>query len=117
MNNEMIQIFLQEMDATINVENGFICTSGSSSSTDTWNSICGDGYRVGLEKWDDANTNSGDGCDYQCNVETGYSCTGGSSSSTDTWNSVCGDGLKIGNEQWDDANTYSGDGCDLLYYN
>ena len=87
-----------------------IWTGGSSSSRDTWNSVCGDEYRVESEQWDDANTNNRDGCSYQCNVETGYKCIGGSSLNNDEWATICGDGLKIGSEKWNDYNLTPGDG-------
>ena len=87
-----------------------IWTDGSSSSRDTWNSVCGDGYRVESEQSDDANTNNGDGCSYQCNVETGYKCIGGSSLNNHEWTPICGDGLKIGSEKWDYHNLIPGDG-------
>jgi cysteine-rich repeat protein len=36
---------------------------------------CGDGFRVGLEMCDDANSINGDGCSSTCTVEPGFTCT------------------------------------------
>ena len=91
--------------------------------------IWGDGRRVGSEKWDDANTSSGDGCSSNCaSVEASYSWNGGSPTSKDIcikwgkgwyqndpsnptyWVTKCGDGIREGSEHCDDGNTVSGDG-------
>ena len=80
------------------------------SGASYWYSVWGDGYRVGSEQWDDADTKNGDGCDYQCNVEIGYKCAGGSSLNSDVWTPICGDGRRIGSEKWDDNNLTPGDG-------
>ena len=85
-------------------------TYHSLSGASYWYTEWGDGIRVGLEDWDDANTNNGDGCSYQCNVETGYKCIGGSSLNNDEWTPICGDGLKIRSEKWDYHNLTPGDG-------
>ena len=92
--------------------------------------ICGDGKRIGNEKWDDGNANSGDGWDSTWrNIEASYVCSGGSSTTSDTWTlctsglyqndatnpTLCvthwGDSKKAGSEKCDDGNTVSGDGC------
>ena len=104
------------------------CTSGFVPNTakDTWVPVCGDGFRVGTEAWDDANTTAGDGWSATCTIETNYIWTGGSATSRDTCsvcpagfppnssNTVCvekcGDGLRAGAEACDDANTAAGDG-------
>ena len=130
------------------IENGYICNGGSQTSKDTctlwtsglypndienpsiWIFHWGDGLKAGNEKWDDGNTEDGDGCKNDCaSIENGYICNGGSQTSKDTctlwtsglypndienpsiWISHWGDGLKAGNEKWDDGNTEDGDGC------
>jgi cysteine-rich repeat protein len=130
------------------VESNYICVGGTTSSIDTctqcgagfiatgsptpdtWVEVWGDGLRVGVEIWDDGNTNNADGCSNNwLSVETNYICTGGSSSSIDTctqwatgyepsgsptpdtWVEICGDGLRNGSELCDDGNTADGDGC------
>ena len=49
------------------------------------NSICGDGFRTGIETWDDGNKNNGDGWSSTCSIENGFSCKGGNSTSKDNW--------------------------------
>ena len=85
------------------IESGYSCSGGSVTSKDTWAkwdpgyiqdisnpskwiTVCGDGLRAGSEKWDDANTSSGDGCkgDWS-SVESGCVCFGGTPTSQDTW--------------------------------
>jgi cysteine-rich repeat protein len=53
-------------------ECGYTCTDAKPNVCRT---TCGDSKLVGLEKCDDGNTNSGDGCSADCNsVEAGWSC-------------------------------------------
>ena len=66
---------------------------------------------AGTEKWDDGNTQSGDGWSSTWTVDTGYSWTGGTPTSADTWVIVCGDGIIISPETWDDWNAVGDDGC------
>ena len=47
----------------------------------TW----GDGFRIEDEKWDDLNTNNGDGCNSNWVVEEGFICTGGNATVSDKW--------------------------------
>ena len=130
--------------STCTIESGYIWNGGSAASRDTWTiwtsgyspnsaktlciAICGDGYRVGSEAWDDSNVSSADGCSNAWTIESGYSCTGGSITSKDTWVAWsaglyqdplnpsswiahCGDGLRANSEEWDDSNSSNGDGC------
>ena len=127
------------------VESGYIWVGGSTTSKDTWTkcqngyypnssksqwvTTWGDGLRAGSEKWDDGNTNSGDGCKSDwSSVESGYVCSGGTPTSKDTctkWDkgfyqndssnpTTCvtkwGDGIRAGGEICDDGNAISGDG-------
>ena len=128
------------------VETGFKWSGGTTTSKDVWTAWdpgyytdltdttrwitkCGDGLRVGTEKWDDGNTVSGDGCNnIWANIEIDYKWSGGNASTKDTWVKcdpgyhtnpsdttqwiiVWGDGLRAGTEKWDDGNTSNGDGC------
>jgi cysteine-rich repeat protein/predicted outer membrane repeat protein len=69
---------------------------------------CGDGLIEGPEDCDDANTETGDGCDGTCMVERGWACSGEPSVCI----TVCGDGITAGGEECDDGNDEGGDGCD-----
>ena len=62
--------------------------------SDVCSEICGDGIRLdnGRVQCDDANVESGDGCDSNCNIESGWTCSGGSSSSRDMCTETCGKG-------------------------
>ena len=75
--------------------------------------VWGDGKRTGVETWDDANVNSGDGWSSTWTVESGYIWTGGSSTTKDVWSEMCGDGVRFNliSTYWDDKNTINGDGC------
>ena len=129
------------------IETGWVWSGGSLTAKDIWiywadglyqNDAAnptlwvphwGDGRKAGNEKWDDANTMSGDGWSSNwLSVETNYVWSGGTSNSKDTWSlwsygfyqndplnpTTCithwGDGKRAGNEKWDDANTIDGDG-------
>ena len=59
-------------------------TGYNSSSPTRCKEICGDGYRIGVEEWDDKNTNSNDGCSSTWTIESGWVWFDGSSSSQDT---------------------------------
>ena len=127
------------------IETGYVWSGGSSTSKDIWTkctngyyqnsskdkcvSKCGDGLRISEEKWDDGNSQNGDGCkgDWSL-IETGYVWSGGSSTSKDVWSkwgrgfyqndssnpSICitkwGDGIRAELEMCDDGNVVSGDG-------
>ena len=109
-----------------------ICHTGYAyrSTSSQWEPICGDGLKIGSEKWDDGNTISGDGCKGDCtSIEASWVWLGGSPTSRDTctfwssgfyqndatnptaWVTRWGDGLRAGSEKWDDSNTSNGDGC------
>ena len=110
------------------------CTAGyyqnNALTPTSWVTIWGDGFEAGTEKWDDANTNNGDGCKADwSSVETGWVWIGGSTTSRDTcsfwtagfyqnsatnpetWVPHWADGLRVGTEKWDDNNTNNNDGC------
>src|SRR5258705_7936076 len=55
--------------------------------------VCGNGTVEGTEQCDDGNTNSGDGCAYNCIIE------------------LCGNGTLDPGEECDDGNTNGFDGC------
>ena len=57
----------------------------SLQSNQSNNAVWGDGHRIDGEKWDDSNTQDGDGCNSIWEVEKGYICIGGNSTSTDKW--------------------------------
>ena len=125
--------------STWTVKANYICIGGSSTSKDvwsagtvpnsdntSWDTVCGDGKRAGLEEWDDQNTTNGDGWSSTCTIDTNYVWSGGTTSSKDTW-TLCGsgyyqntkkdtwethwdDGRRVGSEKWDDQNTTDGDG-------
>ena len=129
----------------LTIESGYVWTGGSPTTKDTctlwsagfypditkasWITLWGDGLRAGSEKWDDANTSSGDGCSSNCtSIEASYAWNGGSPTSKDIcikwgegwyqndplnptyWVTKCGDGIREGSEHWDDGNIISGDG-------
>ena len=101
------------------IEDGWICSGGSSTTKDICNEIWGDGKRFTLTStfWEDGNTTDGDGWSSTCSVESGFSWTGGSSSGPDTWSEVWGDGIRISlvTTFWDDGNKVTGDGWDSIW--
>ena len=74
--------------------------------------ICGDGFRIGSEQWDDSGTKSGDGWDSNWKVETGWIWSGGSVDSKDACSEDWGDGIRFNSNStyWDDGNTHNDDG-------
>ena len=105
-------------------------TGNDPSSPTQCKEIWGDAKRIGTEKWDDGNTNNGDGWNSACtSVEASWVWSGGSSTSKDTctfwssgyyqnnavtpttWITHWGDGLRAGTEKCDDGNTANSDGC------
>lgn len=62
----------------MSIDFGYAWVGGDNTQPDIWDPICGDGFRIGVEQWDDANTGSGDGCSPSCTIEIGYVCNGGS---------------------------------------
>ena len=130
------------------IESGWVWSGGTTTSKDTWTfctsgfyqndplnpttwvTHCGDNKRAGTEKWDDGNTNNGDGWLSDCStVEAGWVCSGGSPTTKDTWTfctsgfyqndpaipttwvTHCGDSKRAGSEKCDDGNINDGDGC------
>ena len=63
--------------------------------------VCGDGYRISQEKWDDGNNISGDGCSSTWIIEPSFIWSGGSSSIKDTCIAFWGDGFRLISEQCD----------------
>ena len=61
-------------------------TNTNTNHPSEWYPIWGDGLRLGVEVWDDGNTNSNDGWSSDCLlVEYNWTWSGGSSSSKDAW--------------------------------
>ena len=63
------------------IEPKFTCTGGTINTKDTCKTVCGDGYRLGTEQWDDGNTSeqwddgnlvNGDGWSSNCKNEFYY---------------------------------------------
>jgi len=86
--------------------------------------VCGNGVLEGTEQCDDGNTNSGDGCAYNCVIELcgngtldpGEECDDGNTNGFDGCSSgctleICGNGRVDASEQCDDGGTVNGDGC------
>ena len=53
------------------------------ASQTQWKEICGDGKRIGGEKWDDGNNVSSDGCNWE--IESNWIWSGGNSTHQDFW--------------------------------
>ena len=70
-----------------------------------WIAICGDGYRLATEQWDDGNNANYDGWNSSWNVETNYQCSGGNSTTKDIWKPIWGDGLSKfdADSSWNDS--------------
>ena len=68
---------------------------------------CGDGVLQTIERCDDGNFISGDGCSSSCGVERGWTCSGEPS----ICHTTCGDGIVAGIEKCDDGNGFDNDGC------
>ena len=70
-------------DLTCQIETGWNCTSGNSTTPSTWLTICGDGKTMSGDNstdfCDDGNTVDADGCSSSCVIESGYTCTTGNS--------------------------------------
>lgn len=77
------------------METGWLCTGGTTTTPDTCNDKCGDGFvykRSTPQYCDDQNVVDGDGCNQNCAVEAGYTCTGGDNTQKDVCKEICGDG-------------------------
>ena len=77
--------------------------------------VCGDGYIISQEKWDDGNNISGDGCSSTWTIESFYKWSGCSSLAKDTCIALWGDGFRLISEQCDDKNSVSGDSCSFTW--
>jgi cysteine-rich repeat protein len=93
-------------DEAVAVESGIVDTEREIEDELEW--ICGNGRLDAGEACDDANRESGDGCDRACALEIGFSC---SERAPTTCVETCGDGIVVGEESCDDANAVGGDGC------
>jgi len=82
------------------------CLWDGCSSTCTNEIFCGNGLITSLEKCDDNNTVSNDGCS-SCQIDTGFACLG----SPSVCLPICGDGIIKHPEACDDKNLVSNDGC------
>jgi cysteine-rich repeat protein len=127
--------------ATCTIEAGYVCDAATpnawqlcgagfypNGAKDTCVELCGDSKRVGIEGWDDGNSNNGDGCDSIWAIESNWVCSGGSSTAADTWTAwlpgetqnnpatptswvtTWGDSIQAGAEKCDDGNTADSDG-------
>ena len=73
-------VSLSPYQITVTCQPGYAYSSTSSQ----WEPICGDGLKIGSEKWDDGNTISGDGWKGDCtSVESSWVWSGGSPTSRD----------------------------------
>ncbi len=86
----------------VTFDSGLVADAGSPPG-------CGDSTRAGAEECDDGNTDSGDGCSFQCLLEDTYVCPVPGSDCVQVV--VCGNGRIEGDETCDDRNTTAGDGC------
>lgn len=69
--------------STCEVESGWTCANGDTTSRSICVEDCGDGLNYGEYFCDDGNNDVGDGCDANCDIEDGYECFGGSPTSPD----------------------------------
>ena len=75
------------------IEQGWTCSGGTSTSSDSCTPICGDGLIRGTEQCDDDNTANGDGCSSSCKIENGWRCRVNPTNGWTTCSPICGDGL------------------------
>jgi cysteine-rich repeat protein len=96
-------------------ERGFTCEGEPSVCERDSSGVftrCGDGVIEGDEECDDANRQTGDGCDGACRVENGWKCNDEPSICEPSEEDLrCGDGIINSEEECDDGNARSGDGC------
>ena len=78
-------------------ESGWFWSGGSTTTSDIWTEIWGDGkrYNALTTYWDDGNSLNGDGCSLSWAIENGWSWSGGSLTTKDVWTEVWGDGIKF----------------------
>ena len=100
--------------STWNVETGWTCSGGNSSTKDIWYEVWGDGMRFNYfsTSCDDGNSLSNDGCSSSWSIETGWRWSGGNSKTKDTWTEIWGDGKRFNSVStyWDDGNLSDNDG-------
>ena len=100
--------------SSCDVETGYACSGGTTSSSDTCYLVCGDGTLDSSETCDDANYVNNDGCT-NCVIDDDYTCTRSPASSPDICSHKCGNGLLDPQgsytETCDDSNQATGDGC------
>ncbi|CAI2384325.1 unnamed protein product [Moneuplotes crassus] len=101
--------------STCQVESGWSCTLGDSSTSSVCTEECGDGTVLNpiAGKCDDGNKLDNDGCSSSCAVETGWKCTLRDSSTASTCSDSCGDGKVMDptTGYCDDGNSDETDGC------
>ena len=101
------------------IETGWTWSGGTSTSSDIWTEICGDGKRYNSDTsyWDDGNTITSDGWNSAWAVEAGWTWSGGTTTSADSWSEIWGDGIRFNSNTtyWDDENTKSGDGWSISW--
>ena len=97
------------------IESGWKWSGGSTTRSDVWSDIWGDGKVVKsiTNYCDDGNTSNGDGWNSSCYTEAGWKWVGGSVSSPSDCSEIWGDGISIVHDslKWDDGNVVNGDGC------
>lgn len=82
-------VSLDGCDSTCNTEAHFTCTdtpanAGTGTAITSCVEVCGDGFRVGTEACDDADTDGTSGCKADCSGEVdGWHCSGGSTTAAD----------------------------------
>ena len=77
---------------------------------DTCITICGDGFRVGIEVCDDGSPNT-EGCNADCSGQlSGYYCSHPYNSPS-ACSTSCGDMIFAGTEQCEDNNRFDNRGC------
>ena len=79
------------------IENGWIWSGGSTSTSTKWKEIWGDGIRFNSNSsyCDDGNNINDDGWDSICKVESNWKCFGGNSTHKDEWEEVIYKGTEI----------------------
>ncbi|CAI2381489.1 unnamed protein product [Moneuplotes crassus] len=102
-------------NSTCEVETGWECTLGDSSTSSSCSDKCGDG-KVMISSslyCDDGNNDSGDGCSDTCQIESGWTCTSGNQNTASVCIDSCGDGLVMNPQAGycDDGGDVDNDGC------
>jgi cysteine-rich repeat protein len=105
------------------IDEGWYCTGGSTTTSDTCYEICGDSFDLRQLECEDGNTVDYDGCT-DCVIDDGYYCVDSTTlvagftgylTAYDpaTCYDICGDGLLVDLTMYscDDGDNDSGDGC------